>query len=121
MCQSACMKVGHHQKMIRKAFIFARGDPVPTSELMMWCYPRRDRETLERWRWNDVARAAHRFGVNVRRGWWAPNLPPATAHPIRVAFLAFDYFCSLTVWCLCRLNQGEPNIFADGTRDYRGT
>jgi len=40
---------------------------------MAWCYPRRDRKTLERWRWNDVARAAHRFGVNIKRGWWQAN------------------------------------------------
>jgi hypothetical protein len=57
--------------MIRRAFVAANGAPIPTSELMRWCYPGRDK--LERWRWNHVARAAHRFGVNVRRGWWAPN------------------------------------------------
>ena len=49
----------------------ANGAAVPTSVLMAWCYPGRDK--LERWRWNHVARAAHRFAVNVRRGMWAPN------------------------------------------------
>jgi len=39
---------------------------------MHWCYPRLTGK-LERWRWTKVARAAHRFGVNVRRGWWAPT------------------------------------------------
>ena len=57
--------------MIRRAFIAANGAPIPTSELMRWCYPGRDK--LERWRWNHVARATHRFGVNISRGFWAPN------------------------------------------------
>jgi len=38
---------------------------------MKWVYP--GRAKLERWHWNCVARAAHRFGVNVRKGWWAPR------------------------------------------------
>jgi hypothetical protein len=63
--------MGHHQRQTRRAFIAANGAAVPTSVLMAWCYPGRDR--LERWRWNIVARAAHRFGVNVGRGWWRPN------------------------------------------------
>ena len=39
--------------MIRKAFIYADGEPVRTAELMKWYYPSRDK--LERWRWNEVA------------------------------------------------------------------
>ena len=80
-CEIACMRrcVGHHQRMIRRAFIYARGNPVPTRELMQWCYPRRDK--LERWHWNVVARAAHKFGTNIRRGWWAPT--PDLADQIR--------------------------------------
>jgi hypothetical protein len=66
------MCTGHHQGQIRRAFIAADGEPVRTSVLMAWCYPTRTGK-LERWRWNDVARAAHRFGVNVRRGWWQAN------------------------------------------------
>jgi hypothetical protein len=38
---------------------------------MAWCWPRHRK--FERWHWNVVARSAHRFGVNIRRGWWAPN------------------------------------------------
>ena len=64
-------RVGHHQRIIRRLFITANGEPIPTSAMMAACY--RGREKLERWRWNHVARAAHRFGVNVKRGWWAPN------------------------------------------------
>jgi hypothetical protein len=48
--------------MIRRAFIIANGEAIPTAELMRWCYPGRDK--LEHWRWNDVARAAHKFGVS---------------------------------------------------------
>jgi len=44
---------------------------VRTKDLMDWCWstPRK----FERWHWNVVARAAHRFGVNVKRGWWQAN------------------------------------------------
>ena len=64
-------RVGHHQRQIRRAFVDADGAAVPTSVLMTWCYPHGGK--LERWRWNHVARAAHRFGVNIKRGWWRPN------------------------------------------------
>jgi hypothetical protein len=38
---------------------------------MEWCFPGRGK--LERWRWNHVARAAHKFGVNIKKGWWQAN------------------------------------------------
>jgi hypothetical protein len=63
--------IGPQQRRIRRCFIDAKGAPVPTSTLLRRCYPGRDK--LERWRWNDVARAAHKFAVNIKRGWWAPN------------------------------------------------
>jgi hypothetical protein len=64
-------RVGHHQRQIRRAFIAADGLPVRTSTLMAWCWPRPRK--FERWHWTCMARSAHRFGVNIRRGWWAPN------------------------------------------------
>jgi hypothetical protein len=63
--------IGRHQRQVRRCLVAAGGEPVRTAELMRWCWPRK--RELERWRWNDVIRAAHRFGINVRRGWWAPN------------------------------------------------
>jgi hypothetical protein len=64
-------RIGRHQRLIRRLFIIADGEAIPTSTMMGTCC--RDRDKLERWRWNIVARAAHRFGVNVRRGWWRAN------------------------------------------------
>jgi hypothetical protein len=73
MWSIACMKprVGRRQRQIRRCFAAFNGDPVPTAELMTWCYVGRDK--LERWRWTDVARSARKFGVNIKRGWWQAN------------------------------------------------
>jgi hypothetical protein len=63
--------VGHHQRQCRRALIAAAGAPIRTSELMAWCWPRPRK--FERWHWHMTARAAHRFGVNIKRGWWQAN------------------------------------------------
>jgi hypothetical protein len=47
------------------AFIYADGQPVPTAELMRWCY---SGHKLKRWHWHHMARAARRFGVLVHKG-----------------------------------------------------
>jgi hypothetical protein len=39
--------------------------------LLGWCYPHVEKH--KRWHRTNVHRAARRFAVNVRRGWWAPN------------------------------------------------
>jgi len=62
---------GRHQRNIRRLFILSDGEPIRTSAMMAACYPGRDK--LEHWRWGDVARAAHKFGVNIKPGWWAPQ------------------------------------------------
>jgi hypothetical protein len=67
----AC-RVGHHQRQIRRCFAAANGAAVRTKELIDRCYvnpPLR----FERWHRNSVLRAAHRFGTNIRRGWWQAN------------------------------------------------
>jgi hypothetical protein len=64
--------IGRRQRQIRRAFIAANGEPVRTSTLMAWVYPHATGK-LEVWRWPDVARSARRFGVNIKRGLWAPN------------------------------------------------
>jgi len=64
-------KVGHYQRRIRRCFILSNGEPVKTSVLLHACYPKV--EKFERWHWNAVTRAAHRFGTSPKRGWWMPN------------------------------------------------
>jgi len=63
--------IGHHQRQVRRCFIAANGEAVRTADLMRWCYPSLSK--FSRWHWWSVSRAAHRFGVNVRRGFWAPS------------------------------------------------
>jgi hypothetical protein len=63
----AMSRVGRIQRQVRRRLVAADG-PVQFSELVAWSYAG-DRRP---WRW-PIYRALRRWGVNVGRGWWAPN------------------------------------------------
>jgi hypothetical protein len=60
-------KIGRVGRRVRYVLIAADGEPVPFREFVDWTYDGR-----RPWRW-PIYRALHRYGTNVRRGWWAPN------------------------------------------------
>jgi hypothetical protein len=68
-------RVGRVQRAVRRALIAAGGQPVPTRELMRWCWPRASR--YRNWDYCTVRRAAERWCVRVgnvgRAVLWAPN------------------------------------------------
>lgn len=58
-------RVGHLQRQVRRAFIAANGRPLSTTDLLRWCYSHLRR--YERWRCQNVRRAARKFAESIGR------------------------------------------------------
>ena len=58
-------RVGRVQRQIRRAFIASNGQPLSTSTLIRWCFPKL--KTLPSWHYKSVRVAAARFAKRVGR------------------------------------------------------
>ena len=59
-------RIGHVQRQILRAFIASDGQPLSTSTLIRWCYPRL--KTLPKsWQYKVVKLAASRFAKRIGR------------------------------------------------------
>ena len=58
-------RVGRVQRQIQRAFIASNGQPVSTSTLIRWCFPKL--KTLPSWHYKSIRVAAARFAKRIGR------------------------------------------------------
>jgi hypothetical protein len=76
-CKNHSFRVGRVQRQIKRAFIASNGQPLTSTELLRWCWPRERR----RWHYKELMVAASRFARRIGRSQtgsgraylWAPK------------------------------------------------